>query len=253
MYINRTEADVKPGTRTVGALNWLIVRDDQALDILPVGDGNLVYVNASDTAIAAGGTEIPARSSLLKSAEGDVEIIDLPDGSRMYANYSDAMVKTDNSNKRNVAAGNYLIVTEAIDLDLLILPDGDLWVNGTDTDFVSGDITVPAKGTARTAAGDAAAEIIILPDGSRRYVNRGTAPLVINKVNLLGMCWAPDAGQIQDAPLPDGLEAVRYINFSDADVVFGAVSIPAGQVVDQAPEPAIEEAPEEAVSEEGGM
>ena len=253
MYINRTEADVKPGTRTVGALNWLIVRDDQALDILPVGDGNLVYVNASDTAIAAGGTEIPARSSLLKPAEGDVEIIDLPDGSRMYANYSDAMVKTDNSNKRNVAAGNYLIVTEAIDLDLLILPDGDLWVNGTDTDFVSGDITVPAKGTARTAAGDAAAEIIILPDGSRRYVNRGTAPLVINKVNLLGMCWAPDAGQIQDAPLPDGLEAVRYINFSDADVVFGAVSIPAGQVVDQAPEPAIEEAPEEAVSEEGGM
>lgn len=253
MYINRTEADIKPGTRTVGALNWLIVRDDQVLDILPVGDGTLVYVNASDAPLTAGGAEIPAQSSRLQPVQGDVEIIYLPDGSRMYANYSDAIVKTDNGNKRNVNAGNYLLVTEEIDLDILILPDGDLWVNCTDADYTAGDITVPAKGTARTEAGDAAAEIIILPDGTRRYVNRGTAPLVINKVNLLGMCWAPDAEQIQDSPLPDGLEAVRYINFSSTDVAFGAVTVPAGQALDQPPEPVTEETPEEAATEEGGM
>lgn len=254
MYLNRTAADIKAGARTVGALNWLSVRGEQALDILPTGDGSALYVNASDSALQAGGAEIPARSSLLKPIEGDVEVVFLPDGSRLYANYTEGIVKTDNSNKRNLTAGNYLLVTEDIDLDILILPDADLWVNAADGDIAASSLTVPAKGTARTDAGDAAAEIVILPDGSRLYVNRSAGQLAINQVTIPAMAWAPDAEAVGEAPLPEGLEAIRYLNLSNEDAVFGAVTVPAGQIIEPGAEPIPEEAPgDEATTTEGGV
>lgn len=231
MYLNRTEADLKPGTRTVGALNWLPVSGDQALDLLLTGEGNRVWVNASDAAITAGNTEIPAHSSVLEPTEAGVTVVFLPDGSRMYANFTDALVKTDNTNSRNTGAGNYQLVTAEIDLDVLVLPDGDLWVNSTDKEIRVGDIAIPAKGTAKTENADGAAEVILLADGTRRYVNHGTTPLAINGVNVQGMCWAPDSAAIGDAPLPDGLEKVIFYNLSDADVPFGAVTVPAGQIL----------------------
>lgn len=250
MYLNRTEADIKPGSRTVGALNWLAVSADQAMDLLIPGDGNRIWVNASDEALTAGTTEIPARSSVTEPVDGGVTVVFLPDGSRMYCNFTDAMVKTDNTNKRNTNASNYLLVTDDLALDVLVLSDGDLWVNNTDEEIKAGETVIPARGTVKTELGDATAEIIFLADGTRRYVNHTTSPLAVNGVNVQGMCWASDSAEIGENPLPEDLENVIFWNLGDADVTFGSVPIPAGQALAPGSEPAPEEPAEEAPAEE---
>ena len=171
----------------------------------------------------------------------------------MYANFTDAMVKTDNTNKRNVVAGNYQLVTDDIGLDILVLADGDLWVNNTGSEVKAGDTIVPAKGTAKTETGSASAEIIFLPDGTRRYVNHSTSPLSVNGVNVQAMCWAADSSETGEAPLPDETGAVVYYNLSGEDVTFGDVTVPAGQAVLPEPEPPAEGPPgQETAEEEGG-
>lgn len=263
MYLNRTETDLKAGSLTVGALNWLAVTGEQALDLLVPGDGNRIWINASDEIITAGETEVPAHSSVIEPAAGGVTVVFLPDGNRMYANFTDAMVKTDNSNKRNVNAGNYLLVTDDIALDLLVLPDSDLWVNNTDEDIIAGEVKIPAKGTAKTENVEAVYEIIFMADGTRRYVNHGAAPTAINGVNVQAMCWAADSSEISETPLPEEAEKAVFYNFSETEITFGDIMIPAGQILKPEPEPEAEEGaaeeapgaekpPDEEATEEGG-
>ena len=251
MYVNLTAADIKPGAKTVGALNWLRVTDSQAFDVMMDGD-NCVFVNASDGPITAGGTEIPAGTAVTMPKPGEAEAVFLPDGSRMYINYSDALIKSEN-NSRNINAGSYLSVTAEINLDILVAAGGDLWINSTDADVTVGETVVPAKGSALIpTAAEIQAEVIILPDGSRRYVNLGTGPLQVNGANILGRCWTTDSAPVSETPLPDTVETVRYINLSDAEVTFGTVTVPAGQVLITGPEPAAEATAEAAATEEGG-
>ncbi|MBQ6174140.1 MAG: hypothetical protein IJK28_05915 [Clostridia bacterium] len=215
-------------------------------------DGTKVYVNYGSEAFALpGGGTVPARDYTVvragdPAAEAVAQTVFEPNGTRHYVNYTAlTLLAGENAVQPNAT----LTLKEGADLDTLVLPAADLWINATDADITVGDVTVPARGCAQTEAGDVPVEVIILPDASRRYINRTEAAATVNGVSVPVMNWAADTAEIGEAPLAEIAVAVRCINLSDADVTFGTVTVPAGQTLTVEPEP---ETTAEAATVEGG-
>ncbi len=241
LYVNRTDAALNAGEKTVAAHNTLAVSDAQPLDIICLGNGGRIYVNSTDADILRSGAQTPAKGTV-EAAGGDlVEVIFLPDGTRIYANYTDAVIRT---GATNIAAGNYVLMTEAPALDTIVAEltapaeeEGaedvkqrvSMWVNGTDEPILINGVEIPAKGTVSILTGEAALEIAVLPDGTFRLIRHVGLPpqLQIAGATIQGATWA-DVEAIPEGTVTgfDGL--VLLWNLTGADVTIDGFTVPAG-------------------------
>ncbi len=263
LYVNRTAAELTAGANKIPASNSLTVSNEQPLDVIFLGGEAYarIYVNKTDADIDANGTAVPA-GSVAEAQLGDtVEVIFLPDGSRMVVNYTGAIVK---AGSRNIAASNYLLETEPPAIDTVVLSEtegeatvnSELWINGTETALVIDGTEIPAGGWAKVPVGEAALQIVVLPDGTVRVFRHTAMPpqVKIGSTNVQGNNWA-DMEALEEAPDVEGL--VRIINLTDAEVTVGGVTLgpgeisPAGGEPEEAPPGEGADAPVEA-SEEGG-